>query len=141
MLIVFAFANPTLALLAKIFESFFRLDVFPLAIINRSAVCRTLAFMAMSQFILNSKRVHKSDVFWFIKPTIAAKTVEAEEKQQQQPPAAKRSLIMDALVPSERHVCLHPETCDRHIYRVKCANRETAAAGSFSQHLFDHREP
>lgn len=101
----------------QIFEAFYRLDeVFPLSLVNNSAAFRTLLFMTMSQFILNSKRVQKSDVFWFIKTPSSASGSEATDADDEKLRPSVPSPVMDALVPSERHICTHKESCDHHIY-------------------------
>lgn len=72
---------------------------------------------------MNSKRVQKSDVFWFIKSPASTAGPEAPEAEaDEKPRPSQPSPVMDRLVPSERHICSHAESCDEHIYHGAVVN-------------------
>lgn len=70
--------------------------------------------MTMSAIILTISRTIKSDVVWFIQ------TIQQNEKPDNDKElTAVHSLIFDRLIPVNRQICRHPDSCDSHVYKVK----------------------
>lgn len=69
--------------------------------------------MTMSSIILTINRTLKSDVVWFIQ------TIQQNEKREnnEELPAV-HSLIFDRLLPVDRQICRHQDSCDSHVYKV-----------------------
>lgn len=89
--------------------------VAPLKLLNRSNALRTFVFMGLSATILDSLYVLDDSAFWLYQP-LKRGIAENKNDAVDEPRASK---IIDMIVPTEKHVCSHNASCDRHLTKVK----------------------
>lgn len=98
-------------LVMMVVEAFYRSDeTLLLHWLKQSSLCRTGVFMAMSALILNTHRIMKTDVMWFVQAF--RKRSPASRRPQG---ASTPSALFDRVLPVPHCVCNHAGSCDAYV--------------------------